>query len=896
MDRPAFSYRFGTAEFDEARFELRVAGLPVEVERRALEVLLYLLRHAGEVATKEELLSEVWAGRITVDKVLPNAINKLRRALGEANADLVSTQARIGYRLDGVVTRVAVGRTPTSELAFEAGQPVPGRRSFALVRQLGRTAGSEVWLAEHGKTREQRVYKFALDGERLRSLKREATLMRVLRESLDSHEHFVDIIDWNFEQAPYFLECGYGGIALGAWAEQHLAQLSGAARIALFVQIADAVADAHSVGVLHKDLKPANVLVSGDAATPQVRLTDFGSGHLLEPDRLEQLGITRLGMTVDDQSSGSTSGTPFYLAPELFAGQAPTVKSDVYALGMLLYQLLSGRIGQPMAPGWEADIDDALLREDLQHATDGNPERRMASAGELASRLRRLEQRHLDRVERDQLAAQALRDREALARTRARQPIVATMLIVLAVGVIVAVWLQRQAVAARAQAQQELARATALTRFLNDDLIGRSNPLVTAKGADATLREVLLSARERVASRFTEQPATEATVRANLAVMLNTLDLFEDAEHEARVALGLQEQHDGAESAAALQTRIMLARILTRRGKLDEAESMLAEFERLVGPTPDDMQRQMLAAAHSTLYIGRSQFDKALVSLRAAIDGLDARDSANTGQRDSLRLDLIAVLALSRQDELAREQGQALIAEARTRREDTALLIALTQVAMARAYREDHDMAEKLLLEARPVIVAKLGDQHTKHLHLLGELLSVAFRRGDWPRAAEYAQLVHERARVKFGDRHALTYVTLANWARTLSESGQAAAAADKGREAYTRLRELAGPDSPQTQDAGFVYALAELDLGHVAPAEPVIAELDPAVLESGRATGLWPHAVDILRGIALAQRGERAAALAKLDPAIEAITVDIDLAAPERLYVVATSTRARLR
>ena len=124
MDRPAFCYRFGTAEFDEARFELRVAGLPVDVERRALEVLLYLLRHAGEVVTKDELLSEVWAGRITVDKVLPNAINKLRRALGEANADLISTQARIGYRLDGVVTRAAVGRTTISELAFEAGQSV----------------------------------------------------------------------------------------------------------------------------------------------------------------------------------------------------------------------------------------------------------------------------------------------------------------------------------------------------------------------------------------------------------------------------------------------------------------------------------------------------------------------------------------------------------------------------------------------------------------------------------------------------------------------------------------------------------------------------------------------------------------------------------------------------
>ena len=82
MERPTFKYHFGTAEFDESRFELRVSGLPVEVERRALEVLAYLLRHAGEVVTKEELFREVWAGRVTVDKVLPNAVNKLRPRAG----------------------------------------------------------------------------------------------------------------------------------------------------------------------------------------------------------------------------------------------------------------------------------------------------------------------------------------------------------------------------------------------------------------------------------------------------------------------------------------------------------------------------------------------------------------------------------------------------------------------------------------------------------------------------------------------------------------------------------------------------------------------------------------------------------------------------------------------
>jgi len=279
VDRAAFSFRFGSAEFDESRFELRVAGLPVEVERRALEVLAYLLRHAGEAVTKEELLRDVWSGRVTVDKVLPNAITKLRRALGEANAEHLSTLARVGYRLDGPISRVAVGRQLLSELQLAIGQSVPSRPNFVLREQLARTAGNEVWLAEHGKTREQRVYKFGLDSGRLRALKREATLLRVLQESLADCSHFVDIIDWNFENPPYFLECGYGGDNLGEWAKTQLDHLDDAARVSLFLQIADAVAAAHSVGVLHKDLKPANVLISARDGQLQVRLTDFGSGH-----------------------------------------------------------------------------------------------------------------------------------------------------------------------------------------------------------------------------------------------------------------------------------------------------------------------------------------------------------------------------------------------------------------------------------------------------------------------------------------------------------------------------------------------------------------------------------------------------------------------------------------
>ncbi len=896
MERPAFCYRFGTAEFDEARFELRVAGLPVDVERRALEVLAYLLRHAGEVVTKDELLREIWAGRITVDKVLPNAINKVRRALGEANASHISTQARIGYRLDGAVTRTAVGRQFASTLDPGVGLAVPGRPNFVLQRQLGRTTGSEVWLAEHQKTREQRVYKFALDADRLRALKREVTLLRVLHEGVEDSRHFVEVLDWNFEAPPFFLECRYGGLPLAAWAEAHLDRLDTPARLALFLQMADAVAAAHAVGVLHKDLKPANVLVMGDADRPELRLTDFGSGQLLEPDRLGQLGITRMGMTVDDRAGlEAVSGTPLYIAPELFADQAPTVRSDVFALGILLYQLLTGRIGQPMASGWESGVGDELLREDLQLATHGNPERRLSSVAEFADRLRRLEPRRAQRAEQRRAEEALLRDREALARAQARQPIARALFAVLLLGVVVAVWLQQQAVGARNQARAERDRATALARFLDEDLIGRSNPLVSAKGPDATLRELLLSAREQVPARFAGQPGTEAAIRSSLASLFSAVDLFKDAEAEARRALELQERDGEAATEPALQARAVLVRALSRMGRYDDAARELAELERLGASAAGSRQTSRVATARSTLLIGRGEFSQAAAELRMAIQGIDAGDPGKTALHDALRLDLITTLSLAGQDAQALEEGRRLIEEAQARPGPHELLVALARLALVRAQGEDHAAAEQLLLEARPTIVARLGENHSRHLQLLNELLGVAFRRGDWPRAIGYAQSVHERVRAKFGDGHALTYVTLLNWARTLSEAGQPQQAVDKARSAHEQLQRLVGAASPQTQDAAFVLALVELDLGNARRAQLLIDQLDAAVLESGRATGQWPAAIDALRGTALQLRGEPVAARPLLDAALAALKSEEDLSRPSRLYLAAKQARARL-
>ncbi len=423
-ERPSYCYRFGTAEFDEARFELRVAGLPVDVERRALEVLAYLLRHAGEVVTKEELLREVWAGRITVDKVLPNAINKLRRALGETNAERVQTQARIGYRLDGTIERIAVGRRLASRLDLGTGQAVPGRENFLLQRQPGQPSRQRGLAGRAREDAREASTSSVPMAMRLRSLKREATLSRVLQESLDDRAHFVDIIDWNFEHPPFFLECQFGGQSLLEWSGTHLSGLDAEARVALFLQIADAVAAAHGVGVLHKDLK-----------TRERADRRGGIGLAHQTHRFRQRPSARSGTArcarhhaarayghAEHRDRFVGAGTPLYVAPEVFAGHAPTVQSDVFALGILLYQLLAGRLDKPMVSSWEQDVDDELLREDIRRATDGHPERRLATVAEFAARLRDRDRRRVQIDAERRGEDQARIVRESLARNRARRP------------------------------------------------------------------------------------------------------------------------------------------------------------------------------------------------------------------------------------------------------------------------------------------------------------------------------------------------------------------------------------------------------------------------------------------------------------------------------------------
>ena len=363
-----------------------------------------------------------------------------------------------------------------------AGQPIPRRPNWELARRLGEGGFGEVWLARH-KSGDERVFKFCFEAERLRALKREVTLFRLLRETLGHRHDIARVLDWDFDEAPYFLESEFtDGGDLVSWAEGlgGLSAVPLVRRLELVAGVADALAAAHSVGVLHKDVKPRNVLVSHDAdGRPQARLTDFGIGALTEGSRLAEPGFTVQGFTETSLDDGATAtgGTVRYMAPELLAGKPATLQADVYSLGVMLYQAVLGDFERPLATGWRREIDDELLCEDIAACVDGVPERRLHDAAELAERLRTLEARR-QRRRSDQDAERSRQRAERRRRVASWLGVAAAVLLLAISGFAYQTAQARdREAAARQHAEQRRQQAEKLIDFMLGDLRSELQPL-----------------------------------------------------------------------------------------------------------------------------------------------------------------------------------------------------------------------------------------------------------------------------------------------------------------------------------------------------------------------------------------------------------------------------------
>lgn len=887
-----FVWSFGPAEFDESRWRLLVGGQEVELERKPLEVLQYLLRHAGELVTKEELLASAWTGRVVVEAALTNAIGKLRRALADDEQQVVVTIPRVGYRLSVPVSRKPAAFLPVAS-RLSAGSAVPRRPNWQLAEPLARTAGNEVWLAMHAKTREARVFKFSLAGDGLHGLKREVTVARLLREALGERPDFVHVLDWDFEQAPYFVESEYGGTSLDRWPDGGIAGVPLETRLELFVQAAEAVAAAHGVGVLHKDLKPANLLVAGDVDSPQLRVADFGSSRVFDAGVLEELGITRLGLTQTQVLPAETTGTPLYLAPEVVAGQAPSIASDVYALGVTLYQLVVGDFRRPLAPGWESDIGDELLRRDIAAAANGDPARRPASVAELAGRIRDLGARRDALALERAVQARIAEGERKLARARARRPWMVVALLLLLCGLAGTTWSwqrsldsERLASAARDRAEREAGRAEAVVRFLSDDLIRSVAPEGKGYEKDPTIREMLEYASARMEGSFQGDAATRGSLHAAIAASWGALfDRARSIEHY-RLAAQAYAQAFGASDELTLRTRYDLARQLAMADAFEEARELLATTDQLAGSRLQAEGELALWSAWSKGTLAGQQLDpdEAERALRKAAelqpkvapkDAAMARDIrlnlAGTLQRQGKFTEMVAML-------------RAALAEPALDGEETRNAYrSLLAKILTFQNKDEASLAEALgLAEAAAASTARMqGAEAAATLQRQGEVARVHARAGRCPEALDIYRRMWNVGVRRFGtgDRDILLYGSqLAAMEMRCGDKRAGSALQDQVLQAF----ESHFPDEPLTQSTRYGMATRLIGEARYREALRLLDRIDAKKMAAAMSSPAAKHWIDVQRGRCLIGMGDKGGGRELIAAALEEmVAMGIDRDAP---------------
>ncbi|WP_428680432.1 protein kinase domain-containing protein [Sphingopyxis sp.] len=883
---------FAGAEFDEASWTLRVNGAAVALEGKPLEVLHELLLRAGEVVTKDEILDAVWPGITVVEGSLPTAISKLRKALGTRQDNIVETVPRVGYRLNCTVKVESVESPLAPRFVFKAGDGVPGRKQWKLICALGETGANDVWLGRHDKTNEQRVFKFADAPDRLRALKREAALSRVVFAGMGSRAPLPALLEWNFEAPPYFLEYAYGGDDLVGWASASgdLKNIPLDQRLHVAARLARAVASIHQLGVLHKDLKPANILIADSGQEIVVRLADFGSGRLIDDAVLDDFKITNPGsLDAGDGKDEPRSGTLAYRAPELFGAAVPTAKSDIYALGLILYQLVVGDFAKALAPGWEDEVADPLLRDDIRQAADGDPAKRIASADHLADRIEQLERRRDDAAAAARQAAELAAREEAEARRVQRRPWIRAAVGSLVVGLVASgafgayAWTQRnQAIAAQRLADTSYS-------FIAEDVLASVDP-ARANAADETVAEAMKRASANIARRYQGQPGIAARLHGALARAFYGRAEFDTARSEFARSADLFRQAREADSDDAVLGRLALAHMNSVSGqseRLEEAGDALAAERRRLGPRAERGKVGFAFAQAEGAYGYMADLALAERAFRRAVAiGTRDRQAASPTQLLKAKSSLVLVLMRLGRAEAAEPLARAAIAESERVRgidhPDTLVTRQHRLNALSMLGKHDGVISDSQRLLA--AMEQRLGANHRFTLALRSTRFESFAALGRYEDAANEARYVWQGASAQAGSESHQALVGQTDYASALCQTVQRRKGAELALQALRSVRQTFGEDYPLTHTIRFYAAECLLANRDHAQAGELLAGLDRKKVAELTGQPDFGGIVDLAMGEIALEGGDTKAAEASLRAARASLAKSQDQKIQRRL------------
>jgi len=558
---------------------------------------------------------------------------------------------------------------------------------YRLLREIGQGGMASVWLAERADGLLDRRIALKLphpgwgDAAFMPFTDRMARERNILASL--THPHIARLYDAGLtaEGRPYLALEYVEGEPIDRYATSHSLPLR--ARIELIVQVARAVAHAHARLVVHRDLKPSNILVD---AAGQAHLLDFGIAALVDAqqgDAVPALGPGRGHRPGPGPGPGPSSAsigkaptqsagralTPDYASPEQIRGDAIGTASDVYSLGVVLFELLVGTRPYRLQPGLgAAALADAIERVNTPRASVAAGTG--AAASETTKRLQRQLEGDLDAILARALAkasseryasVDALADDlerhlrgepvHARAATRwyrterwvrrhkletaagaailiavpAGAAAQAAVLVAIAGGAAAALWQARKARAQATEAQRQAKRAQAVQGFLLDIFRANSDKQADpVKARNATARELLDLGAQRLETALQDEPEARAEVMQTLGEMYYQLHLAEEAAAIETRRIALLKQVHGANDPRVAEALIGLAASLHATARRDEILPALEEARRILDANGDQRSRlrgnllTRLAQRHQNVSFEKMQAyaDEAVAVLR----------------------------------------------------------------------------------------------------------------------------------------------------------------------------------------------------------------------------------------------------------------------------------------
>ena len=689
--------------------------------------------------------------------------------------------------------------------------------SYEIRGVLGEGGMGTVYLAEQQNPRRLVALKViragAMSVRLLQRFEHEAQILARLQHPgiAQVHEAGATVIDG--VRVPFIVMEYVEGLPLMDWVRRH--DLGVDAVLALLTEICQAVQHAHQKGVVHRDLKPANILVTPEG---RPRILDFGVARATDAD---------LQTATLQTDAGQLVGTVPYMSPEQINADPESLdtRSDIYTLGVILYEMLSGRLPYPVRSSRLAEaarlitearpepltVDGRRLDDDLDtilgKAMEKDPERRYQSAAELGADIQRFRDSEPILARPPAMSYQL---RKFVRRNRALTGAVAAAAVSLALGIGAVLWFAIDATEGRRVAELERDKANAISQFLNDMLASVDPEL--SLGREVTVREILDVASESLDTSFETHPEVRHAVRRTVANTYLNIGAMDRAEAHARKLAAALEFELGPDDERTLEAQRLVLVAVTSRGDYAAASA--------VGDPLLSASRRVLGPAHW---------------LTLVIEGDMARVMHETGRMEEALEAWVATLP-ALEEALGPESEYAL-----TVRHN--LGTALKDMGRL-------DEAENLIRETLELRRKTLGPEHLQTAYSLNALAALIQKRGHNDEALDMFRSVLEIRTRALGEAHPASITAAANLGVTLVSLGELEEAEPLLARAVDGYRESFGADHSRTLNAMNSLAYLYEDLGRLGEAESLYRET--IALQRGRDGGLDPETWAVLNNLAM--------------------------------------------